>query len=602
MLVLWPERSDSRVRCQIMHCSLQDPKFPYTAISYAWGDVGDKKTISISDVYTEKDEEVEISITASLETALKALRRVNQPTYVWADALSIDQRNSAEKKEQVRRMTQIYQKADSVAICLGMEANNSELAMDLIHEVGRGVELPERITEDTRAPFTTRHLAATAALFDRDYWHRLWVVQEVFNAKRITVFCGPSKLPWQDFEETSLVFRHNETLLHQNFPVGARNEHYHAPKSHLSVPQALIYQGPSSILELGSPGRFRELENKSDAQLFAHLLTVMRLCRRKLSSEPRDKVFGVLGVLPPTICDEIQVDYDISVKDVYVNIVDILLRTTRSLDVICEAIHYPPHASNVSIPSWVPDWSHVPDSKPIGLDQEHGFSASGTTKCRARTTMDSDSKNKLEISAIYLGTVKHHGTALGTLCTLSDYLMAFLNWRSLLVDSFASMGMEAMVRAEEDFCLTLCFHQVPSDFESAGSWLDICYHVFSAAIQKRLPSLTIDEYFKSFAYKSFGMSQDDRRQLIQDHIASRMMGRRFIITHEKQMGLGTGFMMPGDVIVVPLGCSTPIVLRPEDNEYRFVGDVYINGYMRGRAVQENEEGMKGREVRQYVLH
>ena len=77
----------------------------------------------------------------------------------------------------------------------------------------------------------------------------------------------------------------------------------------------------------------------------------------------------------------------------------------------------------------------------------------------------------------------------------------------------------------------------------------------------------------------------------------RQMGRTFCLTKTKLMGLGTGFMRSGDVIVVPFGCSTPILLRPEGrgNEFSYVGDVYIHGYMHGEA-------MKGKKpVKQYVL-
>ena len=61
-------------------------------------------------------------------------------------------------------------------------------------------------------------------------------------------------------------------------------------------------------------------------------------------------------------------------------------------------------------------------------------------------------------------------------------------------------------------------------------------------------------------------------------------------------------MANGDVIVVPLGCRTPIILRPEghEGEYRFVGDIYVNRYMKGRAIDQWKEGKK--ELRKYVLH
>lgn len=68
------------------------------------------------------------------------------------------------------------------------------------------------------------------------------------------------------------------------------------------------------------------------------------------------------------------------------------------------------------------------------------------------------------------------------------------------------------------------------------------------------------------------------------------------------MGMGTGFMDPNDVVCVPLGSSTPILLRPEGDsgEYRYVGDVYVEGYMHGKAIEDWHN--KDRVKRKYVLH
>lgn len=80
------------------------------------------------------------------------------------------------------------------------------------------------------------------------------------------------------------------------------------------------------------------------------------------------------------------------------------------------------------------------------------------------------------------------------------------------------------------------------------------------------------------------------------------MGRSFCRTVDGRLGMGSGFMLPGDVVVVPLGCSTPVLLRQEGTrgEYRFVGDVYIHGYMQGRAVDEVRIGK--RKLVRFVLH
>lgn len=81
-----------------------------------------------------------------------------------------------------------------------------------------------------------------------------------------------------------------------------------------------------------------------------------------------------------------------------------------------------------------------------------------------------------------------------------------------------------------------------------------------------------------------------------------MMGRSFCVTKMKQyVCMGSGFMGVGDVVVVPFGCETPIILRAEGpNEYRYIGDIYVHGYMYGRAIDKWKAGEKT--LQKYILH
>lgn len=65
------------------------------------------------------------------------------------------------------------------------------------------------------------------------------------------------------------------------------------------------------------------------------------------------------------------------------------------------------------------------------------------------------------------------------------------------------------------------------------------------------------------------------------------------------MGMGSGYMATGDIVVVAYGCDTPIILRREGpgNEFRYVGDVYIHGVMHGEALAGGK-----RPVHKYILH
>lgn len=581
----------SQVKCEILHRHFGNPP-AYTAISYAWGDASDMTKIKIRDEHFPVF--VEVPISKSLYYALEALRKKGEDVLIWADALSIDQQNWDEKNQQLSLMAGIYKKASHVAVWLGPEADDSDLATALLQNVATAAQTGAgRIQVKNIFPSETQDqsLPALAALFERDYWNRLWIVQEIFNAGSVYVYCGSSQpLPWAVYQTASRVFqqykRDLENFLPRNHSIVSRKQY--------SYPQILAYSGPGSLPELDS------LVSLGDEAL----LEVLRACRRKLSSDPKDKVFGVLGVLGKEVREEFAVDYGKSVKDVFTDVVDFLLTTTDNLDVICEAIHFPVYISSANLPTWVPDWSHIPATSAISLSPGADFAASKNSKANYKFL--GERRNQLEISAIPLGSISWHGITVGTLCTLGDYLMAFLNWRALLLRDLGSKAGKTKVSqsVQEAFCETICFRQIPPKWKDRGrrAWLEACFHVFACLIQERLPCLAIDEQLAYYADLDVGLRPEANRGFLQDHFGSRMMGRCFCLTSEGRMGLGTGFMAPNDEVVVPLGCSTPVLLRPEGNrgEYRFVGDIYVDGYMHGKAMEDVSSDK--RRLKRYVIH
>lgn len=580
-----------QVKCEILHRNFENPP-AYTAISYAWGDASDMTKIKIRD--ENYPVFVEVPISKSLYYALEALRKKGEDVLVWADALSIDQQNWDEKNQQLSLMAGIYKKAKYVAVWLGPEADDSDLATALLQNVATAAQSGAgRIQVKNIFPSGAKDqsLPALAALFERDYWNRLWIVQEIFNAVSVSVYCGSSQpLPWAVYQTASGVFQKHKRDLEDFLP---RNNSIVSRKQY-SYPQILAYSGPGSLPELDA------LVSLGDEAL----LEVLRACRSKLSSDPKDKVFGVLGVLGKAVREEFAVDYGKSVKDVFTDVVDFLLTTTDSLDVICEAIHFPVYISSANLPTWVPDWSHIPATSAISLSRGTDFAASKNSNANYKFL--GDRRNLLEISAIPLGSISWHGIPVGTLCTLGDYLMGFLNWRAMLNYDLGPKAGKTKVSqsVQEAFCETLCFRQIPPKWKdrSRRAWMEACFHVFACLIQERLPCLAIDEQLAYYADLDVGLRPEANRGFLQDHFGSRMMGRCFCLTNEGRMGLGTGFMAPNDEVVVPLGCSTPVLLRPEGNrgEYRFVGDIYVDGYMHGKAMEDVSSDR--RRLKRYVIH
>lgn len=576
----------SQVKCEILHRPFGNPP-DYIAISYAWGDPSDTTKIKIRDEHYAVF--VEVHISKSLYYALEAVRRKGEDVLVWADALSIDQQNRNEKNEQLSLMAGIYKKAQYVAVWLGPEADDSNLATSILQDVAVAAQTGAgRVRIKSIFSFREQDqcFPALAALFEREYWNRLWIVQEIFNAASIYVYCGSSgPLPWDFYQTASRVFQKYKNDLEDLFP----KHHSIASHKQYSFSQILAYSGPGSLPELGS------LVGLGDEAL----LEVMRVCRRKLASDPKDKVFGVLGVLDKDIREEFVVDYGKPVKDVYTDVVDFLLTTTDRLDVICEAIHFPIYTSSARIPTWVPDWSHIPATSAISLSPGADFAASRDAKANYKFL--GERRNRLKITAIPLGKISRHGIPVGTLCTLQDYLMAFLNWRALFLQAGES---DPTPEDQEEFCETICFRQIPPKWKDKGrrGWMEACLHVFACLIQDRLPRLAIDAELAFYADVEVGVRPEENRRFLQDHFGSRMMGRCFCLTDEGRTGLGTGFMAPDDEVVVPLGCSTPVLLRPEGNrgEYRFVGDIYVHGYMHGEAMDDLDSDK--RQLKRYIIH
>jgi hypothetical protein len=464
LIRLLPEKTSS-LECGIVHASLEHTP-DYVAISYTWGDGVDKATLVLDDAT--------VTVTASLYGALRAVRERTHPILVWIDGLCIDQQNKTEQASQVQLMNQIYSRATLVAIWLGPEADDSELAITLLQEIEKGGLSNQRI----RATNNTDS-AALLSLLQRDYWSRLWVVQEVYLAREKRVYCGSSQLPWNIYRVASDAVWEGESN-----PYLRRG-----PSSFLNISLSMIL-GADSLLE------------------------ALRACRRKLSQNPRDKVFGLLALLREDIRKEIPVNYTQTVKALYIHVATYIIISTRRLDVIRESIHFPVHTSSFGLPSWCPDWSHIPE---ITALLGRTFSAAGNSDAEYKFY---DSGRKLEFSAVDLGTIGTTGAAVGTLCTVYDYLMAFLNWRALLLDAFAIDETNEYILMDA-FCRTLSLGQVPPHYEHSG-WQVPCYHVFASLIQERLPRLAVDPGLKRYINAAI-MNPNERRMFLQTHFGDSMV-------------------------------------------------------------------------------
>ncbi|KAL5313364.1 hypothetical protein ACEPPN_019097 [Leptodophora sp. 'Broadleaf-Isolate-01'] len=563
----------SILKCELFHISQERP-CPYIAISYAWGDADDTRTIMLDGH--------EFVVTDSLMLALQRLRSRSSSVIVWADAICINQQDIEERNLQVQAMTSIYQKAAEVAIWLGPEAGNSNLALQLLHKLHNSRTSAGRIRAIIESPDLRASFRALVALFDRDYWGRRWVVQEVLNGRRVIVYCGASQLPWATcLSASDILERYNSHLVKAFLYVEGR--------AAISA-SGNMYAGQ---LSCGGPRVLLDLRKERSSGL----LDVLLYHQEKSCSEPRDRLYSLLGILSLQERLNFPVDYNRPVRHVYIDVVDYLLTTTRRFDVICASIHFPERPNIDALPSWCPDWSERRRTKPIG--HIFRFSAAGTTHVEFDF---SNWRRTLNISAIFMDKIYSTGIPLNPPIGKGALIKTFEEWRLTLI---AAKGYNQA--DHEAFCRTLSCGQVP-DTWTPREWLEWTYRIFANLLLGRYPASILDHHLMSYASNFTSLTSALRKQILSDNYKNlmagsyveAMTGRCFAITASGLLCLGSRAHQIEDIICIPLGSSTPIILRKRGEGYTYIGDIYVDGYMDGKAIEELEHGT--RELRRFALN
>jgi hypothetical protein len=196
-ITIAPGTFEQHIICELHIVSLLDDP-PYEALSYAWGDKKPWRKVFINGTRCQVGE--------NLESALRHLRYMDKPRTMWVDALSINQSDIQERNSQVKHMGTIYKKASVVLAWLGPEYNDSDLAFDFLEMMPNDPEMhwdPDKYPE-LRSVYTLSHTHAVNELYARDWWQRVWTVQESVLCPVLRFVCG-----------------HRELLADQAFAVGA---------------------------------------------------------------------------------------------------------------------------------------------------------------------------------------------------------------------------------------------------------------------------------------------------------------------------------------------------------------------------------------------
>lgn len=619
LLDILPGDLETPVQCDMRYASLT-PGLDFTALSYTWGDPKYPEPIAINGH--------RLDVTINLYTALRYLRDSHRVRTFWVDAVCINQNDLQERAAQVLRMCDIYTLAKSVEVWLGEEEDEFDAeAMQLVAELGATVPDAEQflckgMNDSHRERFmhcfaesTPDKLKALGRLFKRPWWTRIWIVQELSLAQQgnAVMRCGKYKSTWWNFLVAAYAIDEFWNLV-----IGSIGQ-----------------KCPDETLEGHQHGiRLAQCRNVDPALPGFTLLELLNQHRDCAATDPRDKVYGLLGLAGDVATIGLKPSYTATPEDIFIDLFRKHVTATGTLDMLCE-VRYPKKLTG--LPSWVPDWSTdqtVPgicihtrymggnhfEGSPI--DQYQEYRAAGDSRAEVQFNSNSMTLTAFNVGAItYIGEVDsgmtledlevieslgmldatgYSGSACDTFNDWCNMMLKCLDWDKI-------GGKYGADNALEVYCRTLIgdrngrmmrprasasSDEINVDDEVMTNMEDSSDHELEQQEhgtdddEDSQTSIPLDvEGSRLFSpMEMLNMSAEGYRSCL---LIS--FGKRFAILDSGHVGIIPGNARVSDAVFVALGCSVPLVVRKESSGSVLVGECYVHGAMNGEALQGTPE-------------
>jgi hypothetical protein len=579
---------DTEIRCRIQHvCLDQTPQ--YEALSYAWGSSSERLPIYV-------DGKIML-VTRSLYDALHqfshSVKRA-QPRTLWIDAVCINQADDIEKSIQVQRMGMIYKLASQVVVWLGKEYQSSNIAMRHLHFVGiattgiQHVSIPQWVNPGAghpkfqdfsawanvqqslmrnilkaRAPFTLDVLEAVEDLSKRDWWSRVWIVQEVALGRTVIVQCGPDSFPWECLENISkfikLLSLYDQRLVERTYPSELPLRHrWETIASRVTPP----------ILARAS------FQQRSAGMSLPQLIWMLITTGPMKATDPRDKIFGLLAITSDSEEMGITADYTNSVPKLYEAVTWKFVRKLGP-NYLTTCCHYEGLVEE-QMPSWVQNFTSVPWSpfQPLyNAPEGQIFDAS----LRSRHQEHGDiaiNVSTLQLKAVLVGTIGAIGYT---------YLPEEPNPQDDCEHA------RAWLSDFEKFASSTCAVWGRERYNTAQKVIDFRWKVPIADTMLILANKR--RAFDHLAHQHkvlIGPDPQGRAPVTQEYRSAMKASctyRCHFVLSSGYIGLGPTTMTQGDQVFIVVGADVPFVLRPKGGgKYAIVGDAYVHGAMDGEFV------------------
>lgn len=487
LISLKPSRRQlDEIECETFHAKWD--KSSYEALSYAWGDSRLQCAIRVDNQ--------RFMITKNLFAAMKRLRDRSVPRTLWIDGICINQTNDEERNKQVQRMKEIYENAFNVVVWLG------EPSKELKH-------VPDFF--DPSAKFNTeRAKSFYSQVLESEWWRRIWVVQELLVAQSVSIQYGPYEVAWTTF--CKLVRR---LELHNSLPFGH----------------------PFSKTMM----RLRE-EQRSRIKPKLGLLSLAWDFRNWSASDDRDKLYALLGLLPPE--DRlITPRYSDDPQKVFRDFATSWINRYQSLFIINLA-------GLQSWRSWYPRWDDYLGTEFFGTDQTLFWNENLVTEHLFAERIFTQLHDRFGVKTrkvMWQGKFSAAGGYPAPNCIHP------VNKDILLLQGFSHAKVTSVSSA-----INLDIWHHPRDRESVmAEWRNFACEASGLPIEEieKEFNLTITAgFFDSIPPPDHTAEYNNARD-------GACLGRRFFVTSKGSFGLGPEGTKIGDNVCVLLGAPVPFILR-----------------------------------------
>jgi hypothetical protein len=580
---------DASIRCSLKAVSLIE-KPAYKALSYTWGAETPLREIVI--------DEKTFGVTVNLHAALCHLQE-DKPIHLWVDAICINQKDEHEKNKQVEQMGVIYKAATQVLAWLGPAADDSDIAMHVLENLGgdalkagvlnihRDVHMklwqpdPQGLLTSIRQPIedlskrTGPNLphAAIKSLTQRNYWTRTWIVQEFSLAADLVIICGSKRLPVAEFMAAYIFIGMNRTIATKSISASDLIDPIRGPPLEQFL-QAAHSGAPSKMI--GSRRRYKQQTSEYHSSMMELLILFSTSLE---ASNPRDKIYGFLGLAPDFTDLDIKVDYNKKPYEVFTDTAKALLRNNYT-DILAWC-QFPKQQPN--LPSWVPDFTST-------LREPYGsykcrtlikplFSASGSSDVTISAENTSDSPSTITISGLTIDTINEVGSVWENPKNADDSrdVPLFLDE----IAYFCSQAQSAPKPIVRD-----------PKFWSEAFWRIPCADQEYHGPARERAGATAQDGFREVVdkYNNDHTGYEDplrTASFTRYYMAMQYLyGLRPFISEQGYVGLVPEHARPGDSICVIFGAIVPFVLRKvPGGGLKLVGEAYVHGIMDGEAME-----------------